>query len=108
MGTYSAIFTVKDETDTYNFTFMYYEGQLVFKPESDGFGTAFLLLPGPYEYDPATATATCGAATESMSASAKVSFISEKGTVRFSSDTTVEDIEEGRTVTTYGEGTKID
>jgi hypothetical protein len=108
LGTYSVAFTVKDETDTYNFTFMYYEGQLVFKPESDGFGTAFLLLPGPYEYDPATATATCGVATESMSASTKASFISEEGTVRFSSDTTWENIEEGTTATCYGEGTKID
>ncbi len=108
LGTYSVTFTFEDETDSYNFTFMYYEGQLVFKPQSDDFGTAFLLLPGPYEYDPATAVATSGAATEQMSVSANVIFISEEGTVRFSSDTTVEDIEEGRTVTTYGEGTKID
>ena len=108
LGTYSATFTFEGETDTYNFTFMYYEGQLVFKPESDVFGTAFLLLPGPYEYDPATATATCEAETEYWSLSAHVRFIYEEGTVRFSSDTTVEDIEEGRTVTTYGEGTKID
>ena len=108
LGTYSATFTLEGETDTYNFTFMYYEGQLVFKPESDVFGTAFLLLPGPYEYDPATATATCEAETEYWSLSAHVRFIYEEGTVRFSSDTTVEDIEEGRTVTTYGEGTKID
>ena len=108
LGTYSATFTFEDETDTYNFTFMYYEGQLAFKPESDDFGTAFLLLPGPYEYDPATATATSEAETEYWSLSAHVRFIYEEGTVRFSSDTTVEDIEEGRTVTTYGEGTKID
>jgi hypothetical protein len=108
LGTYSVTFTFEDETDTYNFTFMYYEGQLAFKPESDDFGTAFLLLPGPYEYDPATATATSEVETEYWSLSAHVRFISEEDTVRFSSDTTVEDIEEGRTVTTYGEGTKID
>ncbi|QWV86963.1 hypothetical protein KQ224_02260 [Streptococcus parasuis] len=108
LGTYSATFTFEDESDTYNFTFMYYEGQLVFKPESDDFGTAFLLVPGPYEYNPSTATATCEAANDVWSLSAHVSFISDGGTVRFSSDNTLEDIEEGRTVTTYGEGTKID
>ena len=108
LGTYSATFTYEDETYTWNFTFMYYEDQLVFKPEGDDWTSVFLLLPGPYEYDPATATATCEAATEAYSMSAHVRFISEEGTVRFSSDTTLEDIEEGRTVTTYGEGTKID
>lgn len=77
-------------------------------PEGKDFGTAFLLLPGPYEYDPSTATATCEAPSDALSFSTQVRFISEEGTVRFSSDTTVEDIEEGRTVTTYGEGTKID
>ena len=87
---------------------MYYEGQLVFKPESDDFGTAFLLLPGPYEYDPATATATYEAETEYWSLSAHVRFIYEEGTVRFSSDNTVEDIKEGRTSTVYGEGIKTD
>lgn len=108
LGTYSATFTFEDESDTYNFTFMYYEGQLVFKPESDDFGTAFLLVPGPYEYNPSTATATCEAANDVWSLSAHVSFISDGGTVRFSSDNTLEDIEEGRTVTTYGEGIKTD
>lgn len=108
LGTYSATFTFEDESDTYNFTFMYYEGQLVFKPESDGFGTAFLLVPGPYEYDPDTATATSEAENEYWSLSAHVRFIYEEGTVRFSSDNTLEDIEEGRTVTTYGEGIKTD
>ena len=108
LGTYSATFTFEDESDTYNFTFMYYEGQLVFKPESDDFGTAFLLVPGPYEYNPSTATATCEAANDVWSLSAHVSFISDGGTVRFSSDNTLEDIKEGRTSTVYGEGTKID
>lgn len=108
LGTYSATFTFEDESDTYNFTFMYYEGQLVFKPESDDFGTAFLLVPGPYEYDPDTATATSEAENEYWSLSAHVRFIYEEGTVRFSSDNTLEDIEEGRTVTTYGEGIKTD
>lgn len=108
LGTYSATFTFEGETDTYNFTFMYYEGQLVFKPESDDFGTAFLLVPGPYEYDPDTATATSEAENEYWSLSAHVRFIYEEGTVRFSSDNTLEDIEEGRTVTTYGEGIKTD
>ena len=108
LGTYSATFTYEDETYTWNFTFMYYEDQLVFKPEGDDWTSMFLLLPGPYEYDPATATATCEAATEAYSMSAHVRFISEEGTVRFSSDSTLEDVEEGRTVTTYGEGTKID
>ncbi|HFI0408983.1 TPA: hypothetical protein ACGOX2_000820 [Streptococcus suis] len=108
LGTYSATFTFEGETATYNFTFMYYEGQLVFKPESDDFGTAFLLVPGPYEYNPSTATATCEVANDVWSLSAHVNFISDGGTVRFSSDNTLEDIEEGRTVTTYGEGTKID
>lgn len=108
LGTYSATFTFEGESDTYNFTFMYYEGQLAFKPESDDFGTAFLLLPGPYEYDPATATATSEAENEYWSLSAHVRFIYEEGTVRFSSDNTLEDIEEGRTVTTYGEGIKTD
>lgn len=108
LGTYSATFTYEDETYTWNFTFMYYEDQLVFKPEGDDWTSMFLLLPGPYEYDPATATATCEAATEAYSMSTHVRFISEEGTVRFSSDSTMEDVEEGRTVTTYGEGTKID
>jgi hypothetical protein len=40
--------------------------------------------------------------------SAHVSFISDGGTVRFSSDNTLEDIKEGRTSTVYGEGTKIE
>ena len=108
LGTYSVTFSYEGESETYRFAFMYYEGQLVFKPESDGFGIGFLLMPGPYEYDPATAVATSGVATEQMSVSAKVLFISEEGSIRFSSDTTLEDIEEGITVTTYGEGTKID
>ncbi|RBP65316.1 hypothetical protein DES36_10753 [Alkalibaculum bacchi] len=108
LGTYSATFIFEGETTTYNFTFMYYEGQLVFMPEGKDFGTAFLLIPGPYEYDPSTATAICEAPGEALSFSTQVRFISEEGTVRFSSDNTVEDIKEGRTSTVYGEGTKID
>ncbi|MPM49235.1 hypothetical protein SDC9_95963 [bioreactor metagenome] len=108
LGTYSATFTSEGETATYNFTFMYYEGQLVFMPEGQDFGTALLILPGPYEYDPSTATATCEAPGESLSFSTHVRFISEEGAVRFSSDNTVEDIKEGRTSTVYGEGIKID
>jgi hypothetical protein len=108
LGTYSATFTSEGETATYNFTFMYYEGQLVFMPEGKDFGTAFLLLPGPYEYDPSTATATCEAPSDALSFSTHVRFISEEGAVRFSSDNTVEDIKEGRTSTVYGEGIKTD
>ena len=108
LGTYSATFTFEGETATYNFTFMYYEGQLVFMPEGKDFGTAFLLLPGPYEYDPSTATATCEAPSDALSFSTHVRFISEEGAVRFSSDNTVEDIKEGRTSTVYGEGIKTD
>lgn len=33
LGTYSATFTSEGETATYNFIFIYYEGQLVFMPE---------------------------------------------------------------------------
>ena len=80
LGTYSATFTSEGETATYNFTFMYYEGQLVFMPEGKDFGTALLILPGPYEYDPSTATATCEAPGESLSLSTHVRFISEEGT----------------------------
>jgi hypothetical protein len=76
----------------------------------EDFGTAFLLLPGPYEYDPSTATATCEAPSDALrrSFSTHVRFISEEGAVRFSSDNTVEDIKEGRTSTVYGEGIKTD
>ena len=108
LGTYSATFIFEGETTTYNFTFMYYEGQLVFMPEGKDFGTAFLLIPGPYEYNPSTATAICEAPGEALSFSTQVRFISEEGTVRFSSDNTVEDIKEGRTSTVYGEGIKTD
>lgn len=108
LGTYSAAFTSEGETATYNFSFMYYEGQLVFMPEGKDFGTAFLLVPGPYEYNPSTATATCEAPGKSLSFSTHVRFISEEGMIRFSSDNIVEDIKEGRTSTVYGEGTKID
>ncbi len=108
LGTYSATFTFEGETVAYNFTFMYYDGQLVFMPEGKDFGSALLILPGPYEYDPSTATAIGKAPGEALSLSTQVRFISEEGTVRFSSDTTVEDIKEGRTSTVYGEGTKID
>lgn len=108
LGTYSATFTSEGETATYNFTFMYYEGQLVFMPEGKDLGTAFLLVPGPYEYNPSTATATCEAPGDVWSFSTHVRFISEEGAVRFSSDNIVEDVKEGRTSTVYGEGTKID
>lgn len=108
LGTYSATFTSEGETATYNFTFMYYEGQLVFMPEGKDFGTAFLLVPGPYEYNPSTATATCEAPGDVWSFSTHVRFISEEGAVRFSSDNTVEDVKEGRTSTVYGEGIKTD
>ena len=108
LGTYSATFTSEGETATYNFTFMYYEGQLVFMPEGKDLGTAFLLVPGPYEYNPSTATATCEAPGDVWYFSTHVRFISEEGAVRFSSDNIVEDVKEGRTSTVYGEGTKID
>lgn len=108
LGTYSVTFTYEGETETYNFTFMYDEGQLVFMPELEDIGAALMIQQGPYEYDPSTATATCETPDDTLSFSTHVRFISEEGAVRFSSDNIVEVVKEGRTVTVYGEGIKID
>jgi hypothetical protein len=109
MGTVDSYDSRLDDTDAgqNRYTFMFHEGQLGFRPD-DGPWTALALPSGPYEYDPSTATATCEAANDVWSLSAHVSFISDGGTVRFSSDNTLEDIKEGRTSTVYGEGIKTD
>ncbi len=104
LGTYSITFTDDGESETANFTFMYYEGNLVFKPEVEGFA-GFLLIAGPYEYDPSTATATCEVESEGLSASAKVSFVSENGVIRLTSSSTMS---MKGTATINGEGIKID
>jgi hypothetical protein len=82
---------------------MYYEGNLVFKPEKALAG--FLLIAGPYKYDPSTATATCEVESEGLSASAKVSFVSENGVIRLTTSSTM--TMKG-TATINGEGIKIE
>jgi hypothetical protein len=103
LGTYSITFTDDGESETANFTFMYYEGNLVFKPEKALAG--FLLIAGPYKYDPSTATATCEVESEGLSASAKVSFVSENGVIRLTTSSTM--TMKG-TATINGEGIKIE
>lgn len=103
LGTYSITFFDDGESETANFTFMYYEGNLVFKPEKALAG--FLLIAGPYKYDPSTATATCEVESEGLSAYAKVSFVSENGVIRLTSSSTM--TMKG-TATINGEGIKIE
>jgi putative transposon-encoded protein len=104
LGTYSVTFPHEDGDETYRYTFMFYEGQLGFRPD-DGPWTALALPSGPYEYAPATATATCELKSEDFSVSANVNFVSEGGMIHLSSAVTVVG---KKTVTTYGDGTKID
>lgn len=104
LGTYSVTFPHEDGDETYRYTFMFYEGQLGFRPD-DGPWTALALPSGPYEYAPATATATCEFKSEDFSVSANVNFVSEGGMIYLSSAVTLVG---KKTVTTYGEGTKID
>jgi hypothetical protein len=104
LGTYLVTFTSEDGDESYHFTFMFYEGQLAFRPD-DGPWTALALPSGPYEYDPVTGTATSQAHSEYFSFSVTVNFVSENGIIRLSSATT--HVGEN-TATTYGEGTKID
>lgn len=100
LGTYLVTFTLEGESESYHFTFMFYDGQLVFYPENDGWSAVFLLPRGPYEYDPSTATAACE--IEDL-ASVKVNFISEDGMIHLSSAATLYG---ENTITVYGEGTK--
>lgn len=97
-------FPHEDGDETYRYTFMFHEGQLGFRPD-DGPWTALALPSGPYEYAPATATATCEFKSEDFSVSANVNFVSEGGMIYLSSAVTLVG---KKTVTTYGEGTKID
>ncbi|HHX94904.1 MAG TPA: hypothetical protein GX691_03645 [Clostridia bacterium] len=104
LGTYLVTFTDGDESESYHFTFMQHEGQVGFR--SDDTPWAALLLPGgPYDYNPATATATCQASSEHFSFSANVKFTSENGIIHLSSAVTHKG---EKTITTYAEGTKID
>ncbi|MGI5984229.1 MAG: hypothetical protein ACOX7O_00080 [Oscillospiraceae bacterium] len=104
LGTYLVTFASEDGDESYHFTFMFYEGQLAFRPDDTPW-SALALPSGPYEYDPVTGTATSQAHSEYFSFSVTVNFVSENGIIRLSSATT--HVGEN-TVTTYGEGSKID
>ena len=104
LGTYLVTFASEDGEESYHFTFMFYEGQLAFRPDDTPW-SALALPSGPYEYDPVTGTATSQAHSEYFSFSVTVNFVSENGIIRLSSATT--HVGEN-TVTTYGEGSKID
>ena len=106
MGTVDSYDSRLDDTDAgqNRYTFMFHEGQLGFRPD-DGPWTALALPSGPYEYAPSTATATCEFKSEDFSVSANVNFVSEGGMIYLSS--AVSHVGK-KTVTTYGEGTKID
>lgn len=106
MGTVDSYDSRLDDTDAgqNRYTFMFHEGQLGFRPD-DGPWTALALPSGPYEYAPSTATATCEFKSEDFSVSANVNFVSEGGMIYLSSAVTLVG---KKTVTTYGEGTKID
>ncbi|MBC7086869.1 MAG: hypothetical protein H5T96_00100 [Tissierellales bacterium] len=106
-GTYFLTFNsnVSEESDSGHFTFMRHEGQLGFRSDDLYLG-GFLLPGGPYEYNPATATAICEFKSEEFSLSAKVYFVSKDGIIHLSSTATTYGGED--TVTVYGEGTKID
>jgi hypothetical protein len=107
LGTYFLTFNsnVSEESDSGHFTFMRHEEQLGFRSD-DSYMGSFLLPGGPYEYNPATATATCEFKSEELSLSVKVNFVSEDGIIHLSSAATIYEGE--NTVTVYGEGTKID
>lgn len=107
LGTYFLTFNtnVSEESESGHFTFMRHEGQLGFRSD-DGYMGSFLLPGGPYEYNPATATATCEFKSEELSLSVKVNFVSKDGIIHLSSAATIYGGED--TVTVYGEGTKID
>ena len=106
MGTVDSYDSRLDDTDAgqNRYTFMFHEGQLGFRPD-DGPWTALALPSGPYEYAPSTATATCEFKSEDFSVSANVNFVSEGGMIYLSSAVSLVG---KKTVTTYGEGTKID
>ena len=106
MGTVDSYDSRLDDTNAgqNRYTFMFHEGQLGFRPD-DGPWTALALPSGPYEYAPSTATATCEFKSEDFSVSANVNFVSEGGMIYLSSVVTHVG---KKTVTTYGEGTKID
>lgn len=106
MGTVDSYDSRLDDTDAgqNRYTFMFHEGQLGFRPD-DGPWTALALPSGPYEYDPSTATANCELKSEDFSVSANVNFVSEGGMIYLSSVVTHVG---KKTVTTYGEGTKIE
>ena len=106
MGTVDSYDSRLDDTDAgqNRYTFMFHEGQLGFRPD-DGPWTALALPSGPYEYAPSTATVTCEFKSEDFSVSANVNFVSEGGMIYLSSAVTLVG---KKTVTTYGEGTKID
>ncbi len=107
LGTYFLTFNtnLSEESESGHFTFMRHEGQLGFRSD-DGYMGSFLLPGGPYEYNPATATATCEFKSEELSLSVKVNFVSKDGIIHLSSAATIYGGED--TVTVYGEGTKID
>ena len=102
LGTYLVKINFEDESESLHYTFMFYEGHLIFKPEVNDLGAVLALPAGPYEYDPATATATCDLQDFGFS---KVNFISNDGMIHFSSVATLHG---ENTVTAYGEGSKID
>ncbi len=102
LGTYLVKINFEDESESLHYTFMFYEGHLIFKPEVNDLGAVLALPAGPYEYDPATATATCDLQDFGFS---KVNFISKDGMIHFSSVATLHG---ENTVTAYGEGSKID
>ena len=104
LGTYLVTFASEDGDESYHFTFMFYEGQLAFRPDDTPW-SALALPSGPYEYDPATGTASLDVSNDDMTVKSTVVFTSENGVIHLSSEVYMK--MEGE-ATVYGNGTKID
>lgn len=104
LGTYLVTFASEDGDESYHYTFMHQEGQLGFRAD-DGPWTALALPGGPYDYDPATGTASFNYSGDDITIRSTVVFTSENGVIHLSSD--VFGKMKGE-VTTYGKGIKID
>ena len=106
MGTVDSYDSRLDDTDAgqNRYTFMFHEGQLGFRPD-DGPWTALALPNGPYEYDPATGTASFLYSSDDMTIKSTVVFTSDNGVIHLSSEVFAKGAGEA---TVYGEGTKID